>query len=280
MTKDQYEYCVFSKHLSWLSVDELGKALADIGFDGVDLAVRPGGHVEPEPVADALPRAVETLAGHGISCPMIVTNISEPSAEAARVIKAAAESGVRYYRMGYLHYGESIEASLAEHRRTFEGLAELNGRHGIHGAYQNHMGSWVGSPVWDLYSLLSDLDAKAIGCQYDVRHGVIEGGKSWPLGMRALAKRIRCVVVKDGTWRRREDGRMSPESVPAGTGMVDWELYRSVLRETAFEGTLSVHYEFPLFDEDPKTLTSGELTDKTIHGMREELERVKQLLEA
>jgi sugar phosphate isomerase/epimerase len=280
MAARRYEYCVFSKHLSWLTVDELGKALAEIGFDGADLAVRPGGHVAPERAAEDLPQAVETLSKHGIACPMIVTNITGPSEQAERVIKAAAESGVRYYRMGYLHYGESIRASLDEHRRTFEGLAELNERYGIHGAYQNHMGEWVGSPVWDLAELLAGLNPEAIGCQYDVRHAVIEGGRSWPLGMRLLSDFIRCVVVKDGVWRTREDGSVVPASVPAGTGMVDWERYRSLLSQTAFEGTISVHYEFPLFAEDPATLDPAELTRKTIDGMREELDRVKAILEA
>ncbi|MFW6212065.1 MAG: sugar phosphate isomerase/epimerase family protein [Spirochaetota bacterium] len=277
---DRYEYCVFSKHLSWLSVDELGEALEEIGFDGADLAVRPGGHVEPEHVTSDLPVAVETLAKRGISCPMIVTNITEPSEQAEQVIKAAAEAGVRYYRMGYLHYGESIHASLEEHRRRFHRLADLNERYGIHGAYQNHMGTWVGSPVWDLHDLLSGLNTKAIGCQYDVRHAAIEGGRSWPLGMRALAERIRCIVVKDGTWRTREDGSVGPVSVPVGSGMVDWELFRLILSHSAFEGTLSVHYEFPLFSEDPEALEPAERTEKTIVAMREELERVKKLLEA
>ena len=38
---------VFSKHLQFLQGEELAKATAQIGFDGIDLAVRPGGHVEP-----------------------------------------------------------------------------------------------------------------------------------------------------------------------------------------------------------------------------------------
>ena len=67
-------FCVFSKHLHWLSVDVLADALAEIGFDGVDLAVRPGGHVEPERVETELPAAGKNGLRAGIgrsACPPV-----------------------------------------------------------------------------------------------------------------------------------------------------------------------------------------------------------------
>ena len=45
--------------LDW---SDLGRAVKDTGFDGVDLTVRPGGHVLPERAADDLPRAIEAIA--------------------------------------------------------------------------------------------------------------------------------------------------------------------------------------------------------------------------
>jgi hypothetical protein len=36
------------KNIGNLSVDEAGDLIAEIGFDDVDLTVRPGGHVLPE----------------------------------------------------------------------------------------------------------------------------------------------------------------------------------------------------------------------------------------
>ena len=50
--------CMFSKHFPELKYDELGKTCKDLGFAGIDLTVRPKGHVLPERVADDLPRAV------------------------------------------------------------------------------------------------------------------------------------------------------------------------------------------------------------------------------
>ena len=52
--------CLFSKHLPDLGYDDLGRQSKEFGFDGVDLTVRPKGHVLPENAARDLPRAVET----------------------------------------------------------------------------------------------------------------------------------------------------------------------------------------------------------------------------
>jgi len=39
--------CFFSKHLPRLEARQLGRALRPVGFGGVDLTVRKGGHVAP-----------------------------------------------------------------------------------------------------------------------------------------------------------------------------------------------------------------------------------------
>ena len=41
------EYCVFSKHFQTMGAEKLGKTLAELGVDGVDLTVREGGHIQP-----------------------------------------------------------------------------------------------------------------------------------------------------------------------------------------------------------------------------------------
>ncbi|HUV12018.1 MAG TPA: sugar phosphate isomerase/epimerase, partial [Acidobacteriota bacterium] len=39
----RFTLCVFSKHLQWLDFKGVGEFAAKVGFDGVDLTVRPGG---------------------------------------------------------------------------------------------------------------------------------------------------------------------------------------------------------------------------------------------
>src|SRR5213075_1387893 len=49
---------IFSKHLQFLKGDALAAGAAEIGFDGIDITVRKGGHVAPERVAQDLPPLV------------------------------------------------------------------------------------------------------------------------------------------------------------------------------------------------------------------------------
>ena len=63
------EFCLFSKHLPELSWSDLGKAVKDSGFAGVDLTVRTGGHVLPERAATDLPRAIDAITAQGVKVP-------------------------------------------------------------------------------------------------------------------------------------------------------------------------------------------------------------------
>jgi hypothetical protein len=57
--------CIFSKHMAQFDWQGLAENARRVGFDGVDLTVRPGGHVLPERVAEDLPRAVKPSGGRG-----------------------------------------------------------------------------------------------------------------------------------------------------------------------------------------------------------------------
>jgi L-ribulose-5-phosphate 3-epimerase len=46
--KEAFKISIFSKHLQWLDYKGMAKVLSEIGFDGTDLTLRPGGHVLPE----------------------------------------------------------------------------------------------------------------------------------------------------------------------------------------------------------------------------------------
>src|SRR6266516_3644490 len=67
--------CFFSKHLPRMNGRELGRSLKALGFDGVDLTVRPGGHVDPKRVAIELPVFVDGIRHEGLAVPMITTEL-------------------------------------------------------------------------------------------------------------------------------------------------------------------------------------------------------------
>jgi L-ribulose-5-phosphate 3-epimerase len=243
-----YPFCVFSKCLQFLDYEHLGMALADIGFKGAELSVREEGHVLPGNVKTDLPRAVKTLQKSGISVPMMVTGIvsaEDPLTEA--ILGTASELGIGFYRMGYLSYdpGKTIMENLSIHKKTFDKLEKINRKFGIQGCYQNHSGTRIGGPVWDLYWLVNGCDPDFIGVQYDIRHAVVEGGVSWPLGMKLLSPWIKTTAIKDSIWIK-ENGKWKLKYVPLNQGMVDFDMYLREYVNLGISGPVTIHYEYDL----------------------------------
>jgi L-ribulose-5-phosphate 3-epimerase len=239
---------LFTKCLQFLDYDHLGEALARQGFDGADLPVRSGGAVLPEKVMTDLPRAVKALQKQGRSIPMIVTAINDPQdPRTEQILGTASQLGIKYYRMGYFNYdpARSVQQNLDAHKKTMEQLEQINRKFGLHGGYQNHTGTGVGAPVWDLYWLLQDRDPAYIGLQYDICHAVSEGSASWPLGLKLLAPWVKTMAIKDFKWSQ-ENGKWRIKYVPLGEGMVDYAAYLKTYKALGISGPVTVHAEYDL----------------------------------
>jgi len=272
--------CIFSKHLQWLDYDAMGETAAEIGFDGVDLTVRPGGHVLPERAEEDLPRAVEAVRKAGLDVSMMTTRVIDPrDSYTEPILKTASQLGIGYYRMGYLNYNDSlgVSESLESHKPQLRDLAAMNKHYNIHGAYQNHAGTRVGGPVWDLWILLKDLDPRWIGCQYDVRHATLEGGSCWPVGLKLLSDYIKITAIKDFRWAKI-DGKWRAENCPLGEGMVDFEKYFGLVKQYDIDGPISLHLEYPLGGADKgKTKLTIE-REKVTDIMRRDVQKLRSML--
>ena len=240
---------IFTKCLQFLNYNEMAEVVAQQGFDGADLVVRPGGQILPENVKTDLPKAMKALHKVGIGSNMIVTAITNASDPlTVDILKTMADEGIKYYRMGYLNYNpkKTVPENLDDLRKTFEKLENLNRKFGICANYQNHSGTRVGGPVWDLYYLLKERDPEYIGVQYDIRHATVEGGVSWPVGMKLLAPWIRTTDIKDFIWGKNEQGKWEIIDTPLGEGMVDFEKYFTLYKDLGIQAPVSIHYEYNL----------------------------------
>jgi len=264
---------VFSKHLQHLDYRALAETVAESGFDGIDLTVRDGGHVLPARVRDDLPKAVEAARAAGIMIKMITTTIvsvRDPHAEA--VLETASRLGVRDYRLGWLPYDQArgITGTFNALLPQFRELAALNEKLGIRGGYQNHAGDRFGCAVWDLWMVLKDVNSPWLGCQYDIRHAVIEGMSSWPNGLRAIAPYIHTIDIKDGRWERTPKG-WQPVTVPLGDGAVDLLKFLKELRGLGVAKPVSMHFEYPF----PETGAPAERRKAAVALMRKDAERLR-----
>ena len=242
--------CVFSKHLQWLDFREMAKFAREAGFDGIDLTVRPGGHVEPENAANDLPEAVKIIREEGLEVPMMTSSVNDPGLPLSRrVLETAAGQGIEFYRLGYYQYipEKRVAETLGVVKVKMEGLAQLNEAIGIRGSYQNHAGNgYFGSSIWDLWSVLKDLSPAWTGSQFDLRHAMTESTLSWKTDLRLLAEYVNTLAVKDSHWETGRNGDLSAENCPLGQGFADFPGMLEILGKDSFSCPVSMHFEYPL----------------------------------
>lgn len=245
---EPFKISIFSKVLQWLDYTEMAQVAAEMGFEGIDLTVRPTGHVLPERVSEDLPRAAEAIKKAGLKIFMITTSIkdsNDPLTE--NILKTASALGIRHYRMGWFNYDEkiTIEENLKHIEERVRRLSELNKKYSIYGEYQNHSGTYFGAPIWDLYAVLKSINSPWIGVQYDIVHATIEGANAWPIGLKLLKSHIKSIDIKDFQWAKKES-KWTDQYVPLGEGLVDYKKYLGLLKQYAIEVPVSMHFEYPL----------------------------------
>lgn len=272
--------CIFSKQLQWLNYQDMAIAVAEMGFDGIDLTVRNNGHVLPERVAEDLPKAVEAAEKAGIKIYMISTDIkdvNEPFTE--QILKTAATLGIRNYRTAGLNYQADLDipANLEAIKSKFTGLAAINKKYGLQSDYLNHSGEGFGSSIWDLWLTIKDLDPKLIGSQYDINHSTIAGAFSWPVDLKLIHEYVHTTVIRDFHWEKKEN-TWQAIPVPVGEGMVDFKKYFKLVKKYGIAGPISLMCDYDLggAEHGSKTLTGSK--KDVFDAMKRDLTVVGKLL--
>ena len=281
--KAKLKVAVFSKHLQFVQGEDLATAAAGLGFDGVDITLRKGGHVEPASVARDLPALVATLRKHGLEVPMVTTDIADAGTPFAEdILKTLAALGIRNYRFGAFQWdaAKPYEPQLEAMRPRLAKLAALNARYQMCAMYHTHSGvGLVGASIWDLWYLMRDLDPKAVGVNFDVSHAMIEGGLGgWIDSFKITGDHLRGIAVKDFAWGKDAKGAYRAQWKPMGEGMVKLAEFFGMVAQTAFEGPLQMHFEYPLggANNGARTLTIPK--EDVFAAMKKDLEHVRGTL--
>ena len=227
--------CLFSKALAKVGYTDLGEIVKQLGFDGVDLTVRPGGHVEPRLSNVDLVRAFESIAGAGLECPIITTGLTSPMDPGALAVLAiSGRTSIPLFRVG------EWRASTPLYRREIGGLLSIGSRYDIAMALHNYTGENAGETDWNVAETLAGFDAKWAGAYFDPIHH----GEKWPGALKPLLPRLRSVAVKD--FKLGETGAVP---CPLGEGAMDLGRLFAVLAEAGFAGPLSLRVEYSPTDE-------------------------------
>ncbi len=272
MAKDKTprnKFTLFTKQLEALSYDRLAEAVAEMGFDGIEGTIRPGGHVTPERVPDDLPKFVEALKKRGLELTIMASGINNAKDPLnVQQLRVAAKLGVKRYRMKYFMYDlkKPVAKQLDEIRPALKDLVALNRELGLQAIYQNHSGrDYVGAPLWDLVELFKTHDPKHLAIAFDVGHATLEGTHTHVLQGNLVRPHLGSIYVKSF---RREGNKI--EWCGLSQGVVEGQWVRALV-EADVTVPVNMHEEY-IDHRDPK------LVPEHLKAMRKDMATLKEWL--
>lgn len=239
----------FTKPFRTLNAQQTADLVADVGWDGVELPVRnKDAHFTPAQAEEQLPKFIEALrAKGGREVSILTTDITEVNAGAEKLLRLAGKLGVKRYRLGFYRYANdrSIPQQLTEIGAKLRDLAALNKELGLQAGFQNHSGNgYVGAPVWDVWTMIRDLDPRHMGFCFDIGHATLEGGQTWPTNLRLAETHLTAVFVKDFYWNKTNKG-WAPKWCPLGEGSISPRFF-SALKKAGYSGPICQHNEYEI----------------------------------
>ena len=241
----------FTKSFQEWPVPKVCEAFAELGLDGLDVTVRPGGHIEPENAAAELPAAVAAAEAAGVKVLMLTTAIADAGPDADRLLGVAAANGVSAVKLSYFRETEvPLAERMEEVRRTLAAIGDLAAKHGVTACLHTHSGAYVPSHGTMLYSLLKDLPPDSVGAYVDTLHMHVEGGDGgWRQGLELLAPWLRLCAVKNYRWEPAGADdfgmkRWKETVVPVADGFSPVPDFVRALKRHGFAGAFSLHSEY------------------------------------
>ena len=237
---DGIVYTVFTK--PWkMPLAELGEFVKGLGFDGIELPVRPGYQVPPENVSKGLPEAAKILAEFGVS----IASVAGPSDEAT--IAACAEAGVPVIRVMVRVGDEGYLAAVANAQREYDALVPLLDKHGVQIGVQNHCDEFVPNSL-GLLHLLGKYDPKHVGAVWDAAHCALNG-EDPELGLEIIWSHLCMVNLKNAFWRRTtgpeaENVEWRPYWTTGRQGLASWPRTARELKRRGYSGVVCLTAEY------------------------------------
>lgn len=203
---------IFSKPWKSLPLPELAEHIRSLGFELIELPVRPGFQVEPETIERDLPAAVKLLGEQGIR----VLNVTAALPfDDERLYSACATAGIKMNRVMFWQRDLDYWAAEAEARRQLDSALPLCEQYDVQIGVQNHSGKFVPVNEMGAYHLLKDYDPRYVAAVWDPAHNALEGMDS-DAALDVLAPYLCVVNLKNAYWRRVT----GPEADAA-----EWKIY-------------------------------------------------------
>ena len=240
------QFSVFTKPWPDKSLPELAEFIKEMGFDGIELPVRPGFQVTPENMRDLLPVAVREFEKQELSI-LSVTGTTD-NAVSEDLIRVCGDCGIPLVRiMARINPEKGYLPAESELRTLYGSMIPALERHGVKIGVQNHHGYFIGSAI-GLKHFLDPLESDRIGYVLDPAHCAL-AGEPEDLALDIAWDRMMMINLKNG-FRRRVNG---PEADDVewkvywtdGTqGFASWKKIVDLLKKRSYAGTVCLHAEY------------------------------------
>ncbi len=146
-----------------------------IGVDGLDLTVRPGGHIEPEDAKTALPKAAQAARDVGLEIMMLTTGITTTDRHAEEILATCNKLGIDRIKLGYYGSGRfgrfgKLGREMSDVRRRLDGAVKLAAKYGVRPRVHVHSGETIPSNGFLLHQMIRDIPPDRIGAFLDSYH--------------------------------------------------------------------------------------------------------------
>ena len=246
------EIAVFTKSFQSWSIDEVCRKFAQLGLSGLDLTVRPGGHIQPNEIKAKLPEAAKFAADNGVKIVQITSAVTDDGDYARDLFSTAGELGVDKIKLGYYRSGKAHETAdrLKSTQASLKGLVKVAADSGVMPCVHIHSGTYIPSHGTLAYLLLQDFDPSEMGVYVDMLHMSVEGGAGgWQQGLGLLKPWIKLCAVKNYIWEERGRDKHGQqkwkwETCPLADGISPIPDFVSVLKSFDYNGPYSLHSEY------------------------------------
>lgn len=234
-------FSVFTKPWN-LPIPTLGEHVRALGFAGVELPVRPGYSVNPENMAEELPKAARMLEDYGVTIASVAGTADEAT------IAACAAAGVSLIRvMAPIPKDATYLEQEARLWREYDRLLPHLERHGVTLGVQNHSGRFVANAA-GLRRLVERYDPRLVAAVWDPAHCALDG-EIPELALDLLWSHLRLLNLKNAVWQR-DNG---PEAAVAEyrrywtsgrQGLCSWPAVVKLLQARGYAGWVCLTAEY------------------------------------
>ena len=245
--------CLYSQHLIKVEYEAVGMVLRDLGFDGCNMAIVPGSHLDPTASQTDMMRAMEAVSGVGLEVALVTMPATTGNDVFGRqILGIAGFMGVPLFRPGYWKFANTpnIEMRLAQVQRDLFSLANVGRAYNVAMAIHNSTAEFFGADVSDTTSMLRGVDPRWVGVDFDPGFATQTAGAEAAEAAQKLAQtRMKAVTVRDFTWSKEGDGPRRAIPCPLGQGVVDWGKFFAALARARFAGPLTIEVRYQTKDE-------------------------------